>query len=98
VEPEYIFLTAFSTNAFRKYLKAQKVDHCYEKPINGDLLRDLLDNFVFSEMQATTKLTDESTEFRLQDSYRKLVQDEWTALYNTFFHISFSIIQILSLI
>lgn len=45
MEPEYIFLTAFSTNAFRNYVKTLNVDHCYEKPISSVLLDGLLARF-----------------------------------------------------
>lgn len=43
VEPEWVFLTAFSTKAFRNYLKANNVKHCYEKPISLQVLKQIMD-------------------------------------------------------
>jgi CheY-like chemotaxis protein len=39
IEPTYVFLTAFSTQAFRTYLQTINIKHCYEKPISGALLK-----------------------------------------------------------
>ena len=42
VDPEFVFLTAFSTNAFNSYIKSLKVQYCFEKPMSALLMKRLL--------------------------------------------------------
>ena len=42
IEPEYVFLTAFSTNVLKKHLASQNITHVYEKPISFELLQKLM--------------------------------------------------------
>ena len=49
IEPEYVFLTAFSTNPFRNYLKTMKIEHCYEKPVSSAMMDDLMKYYVFGD-------------------------------------------------
>lgn len=42
VDPVFVFLTAFSTNAFNSYIKSLKVQYCFEKPMSGLLMKRLL--------------------------------------------------------
>lgn len=49
IEPEYVFLTAFSTNSFRNYLKTMNIEHCYEKPVSAAMMDDLMKFYVFAD-------------------------------------------------
>lgn len=40
--PEFVFLTAFKTNNFQKYLQSQGVQQCYDKPISQNQLLKIL--------------------------------------------------------
>ena len=42
IEPEFIFLTAFSSISLQNHIKTMKINHCYEKPATLDLLKKLL--------------------------------------------------------
>lgn len=41
-EPEFVFLTAFCTKYFKKYLKDNNILHCYEKPLQMGQLKTIL--------------------------------------------------------
>ena len=43
VEPMYVFLTAFTTPNFKKYVSGLGVNHCYEKPLSEDQLLTLVE-------------------------------------------------------
>ena len=45
IEPEYIFLTAFRTIAFKNHLQKINVEHCYEKPVSDCQMRYLLEKY-----------------------------------------------------
>ena len=42
VEPVYVFLTAYKTPTFEKYLRSIGVEHCYEKPLDIETLVTIL--------------------------------------------------------
>lgn len=44
LEPEYVFLTAFSTKALVAHLKKLKVKKCFEKPVSTQCMLDLINS------------------------------------------------------
>lgn len=42
MEPEYVFLTAYSTKLFLSHLKALGINQCYEKPLAIEKLKSIL--------------------------------------------------------
>jgi CheY-like chemotaxis protein len=46
IEPEYVFITAFKTMNFARYLKSQGVNQCFDKPMSLSQLQDCLLNII----------------------------------------------------
>ena len=42
IEPEYVFLTGFSSESLQKYLNSVGVNHCYEKPVDKETLTRII--------------------------------------------------------
>lgn len=42
IEPEFAFLTGFFSIQLRAYCKKIKIEHCFEKPVNKELLVQLV--------------------------------------------------------
>jgi hypothetical protein len=43
LEPIFVFLTAFKTPSFLKHLISLNITKCYEKPVQFELLRQLIE-------------------------------------------------------
>ena len=43
LEPKYIILTAFTTPVFNSHLKSLKIDYLFEKPMQIEILRNILE-------------------------------------------------------
>lgn len=41
-EPIFVFLTAYASLTFRKYLSQHNIMHCYEKPLQIEQLENIL--------------------------------------------------------
>lgn len=42
MEPEYVFLTAYSTRAFRKHVTDLNIEKIYEKPLQLETLQEIV--------------------------------------------------------
>ena len=46
IEPNFVFLTAFSSQTLRMHLKKMQIKHCLEKPVSRELLLAVIDEYV----------------------------------------------------
>lgn len=46
IEPAFVFLTAFSSQALRMHLKKMQIKYCLEKPVGKDQLLAVIDEYV----------------------------------------------------